>query len=174
MSPADQPGGRRPGRVLVLGGGGREHALAWSLAREAGVEAVLVAPGSDAIGDEPKVRCVPGVSAAGPGRGRGAGHAPRTWTWSWSGRRRRSPPASRTSWRTAGVPDLRADSRPRRGSSGARRSAARSRRRPACGWPAARAFAALEPALAFARQLAERRGRAASSSRPTAWRPARA
>jgi phosphoribosylamine--glycine ligase len=52
-----------PGRVLVLGGGGREHALVWSIARDAAVEAVLVAPGSDAIGDEPKVRCVAGVTA---------------------------------------------------------------------------------------------------------------
>ena len=52
-----------PARVLVLGGGGREHALVWSLAREAGVVSVIVAPGSDAIGCEPKVRCVPGVSA---------------------------------------------------------------------------------------------------------------
>jgi phosphoribosylamine--glycine ligase len=55
--------GRGPARVLVLGGGGREHALVWSLSREADVEAVLVAPGSDAIGDEPKARCFPGVSA---------------------------------------------------------------------------------------------------------------
>jgi len=55
-----------PARVLVLGGGGREHALVWSLAREAGVEAVIVAPGSDAIGEEPKVRCVPGVAATDP------------------------------------------------------------------------------------------------------------
>jgi phosphoribosylamine--glycine ligase len=54
---------RGPARLLLLGGGGREHALAWCLAREASVEAVLVAPGSDAIGDEPKVRCFPGVSA---------------------------------------------------------------------------------------------------------------
>jgi phosphoribosylamine--glycine ligase len=52
-----------PARVLVLGGGGREHALAWSLAREAGVESVVVAPGSDAIAQESKVRCVPAVSA---------------------------------------------------------------------------------------------------------------
>jgi Phosphoribosylamine-glycine ligase len=51
---------------LVLGGGGREHALVWSLAREAGVEAVIVAPGSDAIAEEPKVRCVPAVSATDP------------------------------------------------------------------------------------------------------------
>jgi phosphoribosylamine--glycine ligase len=55
-----------PARVLVLGGGGREHALVWSLAREAAVEAVIAAPGSDAIGAESKVRCVPGVSATDP------------------------------------------------------------------------------------------------------------
>jgi len=40
-----------PARVLVLGGGGREHALVWSLAREADVQVVVVAPGSDAIGE---------------------------------------------------------------------------------------------------------------------------
>jgi phosphoribosylamine--glycine ligase len=57
---------RGPARLLVLGGGGREHALVWSLAREAAVKAVLVAPGSDAIGDEPKVRCFPNVSALDP------------------------------------------------------------------------------------------------------------
>jgi phosphoribosylamine--glycine ligase len=55
-----------PARVLVLGGGGREHALVWSLAREAGVKLVIVAPGSDAIGEQPKARCVPGVSATDP------------------------------------------------------------------------------------------------------------
>ena len=55
-----------PARLLVLGGGGREHALVWSLSREAAVEAVLVAPGSDAIADEPKVRCFPNVSALDP------------------------------------------------------------------------------------------------------------
>jgi phosphoribosylamine--glycine ligase len=60
---ASGPEVRGPGRVLVLGGGAREHALVWSLAREAAVEAVLVAPGSDAIGDEPKARCFPNVSA---------------------------------------------------------------------------------------------------------------
>src|SRR3954454_12795592 len=47
-----------PRRILVLGGGGREHALAWKLAREAGVDEVLVAPGSDGIAQEPRVRCV--------------------------------------------------------------------------------------------------------------------
>ena len=65
LQPAPDQGsmGRGPARVLVLGGGGREHALVWSLSREADVEAVLVAPGSDAIGDEPKASCFPGVSA---------------------------------------------------------------------------------------------------------------
>jgi phosphoribosylamine--glycine ligase len=64
--PSDNAATRGPARLLVLGGGGREHALVWSLAREAAVETVLVAPGSDAIGDEPKVRCFPNVSALDP------------------------------------------------------------------------------------------------------------
>ena len=66
MTPGAMPAGaaaRVPARLLVLGSGGREHALVWSLAREAAVEAVLVAPGSDAIGGEPKARCFPAVSA---------------------------------------------------------------------------------------------------------------
>ncbi|MEN8181217.1 MAG: phosphoribosylamine--glycine ligase [Myxococcota bacterium] len=36
-------------RVLVLGSGGREHALAWKIAKSPLVEAVLAAPGSDGI-----------------------------------------------------------------------------------------------------------------------------
>ncbi len=52
-----------PARILVVGSGGREHALAWRLAREAGVERVLAAPGSDAIGAEPRVTCFPAVAA---------------------------------------------------------------------------------------------------------------
>lgn len=46
-----------PRRILVLGGGGREHALAWRLAGEAGVEDVLCAPGSAGIAATPGVRC---------------------------------------------------------------------------------------------------------------------
>src|SRR5512147_1720195 len=48
-----------PTRVLVVGGGGREHALAWKLAGEPGVNEVVVAPGSAGIEGEPRVRCVP-------------------------------------------------------------------------------------------------------------------
>ena len=46
----------QPTRILIVGGGGREHALAWKLAAEPGVNEVLVAPGSDAIAAEPRVR----------------------------------------------------------------------------------------------------------------------
>jgi phosphoribosylamine---glycine ligase len=45
-----------PTRVMVVGGGGREHALAWKLAAEPGVNEVIVAPGSAAIAREPRIR----------------------------------------------------------------------------------------------------------------------
>lgn len=48
-----------PARILVLGGGGREHALAWKLAGEPGVAEVVVAPGSAGIAGTSGVRCVP-------------------------------------------------------------------------------------------------------------------
>jgi phosphoribosylamine--glycine ligase len=38
-------------RVLVVGSGGREHALAWKIARSPRVEAVFAAPGSDGMAD---------------------------------------------------------------------------------------------------------------------------
>jgi len=40
-----------PQRVLVMGSGGREHALAWALSRDAGVERVFVAPGNPGMKD---------------------------------------------------------------------------------------------------------------------------
>jgi phosphoribosylamine--glycine ligase len=48
-------------RVLVAGSGGREHALAWKIARSPRVERVLAAPGSDGIARE--AQCFPDVAA---------------------------------------------------------------------------------------------------------------
>lgn len=45
-------------QVLIIGGGGREHALAWKVARSPRVETVLVAPGNAGTAAEPKVRNV--------------------------------------------------------------------------------------------------------------------
>jgi phosphoribosylamine--glycine ligase len=51
-------GGRlvMPTRILLVGSGAREHALAWRLSAEPGVNTVFVAPGSDAVAAEPRVR----------------------------------------------------------------------------------------------------------------------
>jgi len=46
-------------KVLVIGNGGREHAIAWKLAQSAKVSEVLVAPGNAGTAGEPKVRNVP-------------------------------------------------------------------------------------------------------------------
>ncbi|MGH8242567.1 MAG: phosphoribosylamine--glycine ligase [Steroidobacteraceae bacterium] len=43
-------------KVLVIGGGGREHALAWKLAESPRVAEVLVAPGNAGTATEPKCR----------------------------------------------------------------------------------------------------------------------
>ena len=45
-------------KVLVVGGGGREHALAWKLAQSPRVAEVLVAPGNAGTAREPKCRNV--------------------------------------------------------------------------------------------------------------------
>ncbi len=45
-------------KVLVIGGGGREHALAWKLAQSPRVEEVLVAPGNAGTAREPGLRNV--------------------------------------------------------------------------------------------------------------------
>jgi phosphoribosylamine--glycine ligase len=55
-----------PTRIVIVGSGGREHALAWKLAAEPGINEVIVAPGSDAIAREPRVRCIAGVDALDP------------------------------------------------------------------------------------------------------------
>jgi phosphoribosylamine--glycine ligase len=55
-----------PTRILIVGAGGREHALAWKLAAEPGVNEIVVAPGSAGIATEPRVRCLPGVDPLDP------------------------------------------------------------------------------------------------------------
>ncbi|MGH9557445.1 MAG: phosphoribosylamine--glycine ligase N-terminal domain-containing protein, partial [Terriglobales bacterium] len=39
-------------RVLVIGGGGREHALVWKLRQSPNVEDIFCAPGNGGISDE--------------------------------------------------------------------------------------------------------------------------
>jgi phosphoribosylamine--glycine ligase len=45
-------------KILVIGGGGREHAIAWKAAQSPSVSQVLVAPGNAGTAREPKVRNV--------------------------------------------------------------------------------------------------------------------
>ncbi len=46
-------------KVLVIGGGGREHALAWKLAQSERVQVVFVAPGNGGTAADPLLRNVP-------------------------------------------------------------------------------------------------------------------
>ena len=45
-------------KVLVVGGGGREHALAWKIAQSPRVDAIMVAPGNAGTAREPGIRNV--------------------------------------------------------------------------------------------------------------------
>lgn len=55
-----------PTRILVVGSGGREHALAWKLSGEPGVNEVVVAPGSAAMAAEARVRILAGIDPLEP------------------------------------------------------------------------------------------------------------
>ena len=46
-------------KILVIGGGGREHALVWKLAQSPLVSEVLVAPGNAGTLEEKKARNIP-------------------------------------------------------------------------------------------------------------------
>ncbi len=46
-------------KVLIIGGGGREHALAWKAAQSSGVDTVFVAPGNAGTALEPGIKNVP-------------------------------------------------------------------------------------------------------------------
>ncbi|MGD8340150.1 MAG: phosphoribosylamine--glycine ligase, partial [Gammaproteobacteria bacterium] len=46
-------------KVLIIGGGGREHALAWKCAQSPLVEEVLIAPGNAGTAGEEGVRNIP-------------------------------------------------------------------------------------------------------------------
>ncbi len=51
-------------RVLVLGAGGREHALAWAISRSPQVDEVLCAPGSDGIASDARAVAVDPLDAS--------------------------------------------------------------------------------------------------------------
>ncbi|MGZ5132990.1 MAG: phosphoribosylamine--glycine ligase N-terminal domain-containing protein, partial [Caldimonas sp.] len=45
-------------KALVIGGGGREHALAWKLSQASRVQTVFVAPGNAGTAAEPQLKNV--------------------------------------------------------------------------------------------------------------------
>ena len=55
-------------KVLVIGGGGREHALAWKATQSAGVETVFVAPGNAGTAGEPGLKNIAVAASLVPER----------------------------------------------------------------------------------------------------------
>lgn len=53
-------------RILLIGGGGREHALAWKLSQSTRVETIFCAPGNGATGNVRKAINVPSLSPDQP------------------------------------------------------------------------------------------------------------
>jgi hypothetical protein len=151
--------------VLVLGGGGREHALAWKLAQSPRVARVFVAPGNAGTALEPGIDNVgldPMDFAAlvelRPARGR---RPDRRRSRGAAGRRRgRSLQAAACA--------VSGPARPRRSSRAPRPSARISS--PATAFPPRPTHLhGARPGLAYLRERVRR-----SWSRPTAWPPARA
>jgi phosphoribosylamine--glycine ligase len=55
-----------PTRTLIVGSGGREHAMAWKLASEQGGNDVFVTPGNAGMAEVPRVTVIPSDRAADP------------------------------------------------------------------------------------------------------------
>jgi phosphoribosylamine--glycine ligase len=55
-----------PQTILLLGGGGREHALAWKMAQSPGVAMIYALPGNDGMAALAKVTCLAGDPASVP------------------------------------------------------------------------------------------------------------
>ena len=53
-------------RIFLVGSGGREHALAWKIARSPMCAELVVAPGNPGIALEPNTRCIPVAALAVP------------------------------------------------------------------------------------------------------------
>ncbi len=66
MSPTRGRGSTAPTRTLIVGSGAREHALAWKLAFEPGMNEVFVTPGSAPIGGGFRIRTLPNVDPLDP------------------------------------------------------------------------------------------------------------